>query len=437
MENRPNAKEIFCQQSTLSCRSRMRYAQQMASHFFARTGSSATKTFALAAEPPVFVRGQGARLFDAAGHGWTDLASGSSANLLGYGHPAITAAIGAQAATGLVHVGPHFHAAPQQAFIERVLSLAPPHLTRVHPATNGTEATEVALKAAIHATGGRRFVAFEGGYHGRSLGALHISSTAGTRALMAPLLPPATFLPYPGEADGEAACDAAIAALDALSAEGPLAGIVIEAVQGTGGAVVPPSRFLAAVGRAARRLRVPLILDEVFTAFGRTGAWFAFTAAGLEPDLVVLAKGLGGGGPCGLVLGREDLLGRWPAGLQSSTFQLSPLAAAAGLAVLDVIATEGLLGRAQEIGAWTRAAGFPSLSGVGALHAVAVCDPATGAPDAARARSIRALALRSGVVTYECGRAGHAIGILPPLVISYAELQAALEVLATAFQAAN
>lgn len=417
----------------------------MASHFFARIGSSATKTFALADDPPVFVRGRGARLFDAAGRGWTDLAAGSSTNLLGYGHPAITAAIGAQAAAGLVHVGPHFHAAPQQAFIERVLSLAPPHLTRAHPATNGTEATEVALKAAMHATGGQRFAAFEGGYHGRSLGALHVSSTPGTRALMAPLLPPATFLPYPSAEAGDAACDAAIAALDTL-ADGPrLAGIIIEAVQGTGGAVVPPARFLVAVAAAARRLGVPLILDEVFTAFGRTGAWFAFAQAGVEPDLVILAKGLGGGVPCGLLLGRDSLLGGWQAGLQSSTFQLSPLAAAAGLAALDALAAEGLLDRATQIGAWTRGAlpllarapSFGGLSGLGALHAVAVQDPATGAPDAGRARMVRAQALRQGVITYECGRAGHAIGILPPLVIGRAELEAALDVIATALQAAT
>lgn len=416
----------------------------MARHFFHELGSTATKSFALTDAPPILASGQGARLTDTAGRHYTDLASGSSTAVLGYGHPKLVAAISAQLATGVTHAGPHFHVPAQEAFCRALLARAPAHLTRLHPATNGTEAVEVALKAAQVATGRRHFIAFHGGYHGRTAGALAVSTTRTTRAALAPLLSSATFLPYP---DSEASCEAAIAALaatteDPASGLPPVAGVIIEAVQGTGGARVPPDRFLHAVASAAKRLGAVLILDEVFTGFGRTGTWFAFTRAGLEPDLVVLAKAMGGGTPGGAVLGREALLMGWPAGLQSSTFQLSPLAAAAGAAMIAAIEEEGLLARANEIGAriaaW--AAGLPAGArcrrhGLGALHALAVLGRDGHAPDAARALAIRRRALDAGVITYECGTHGHAIGILPPLVIGFDALDEALEALARAVQA--
>jgi len=128
----------------------------MAKHFFHDLGSTATKSFALTDAPPILASGRGARLTDTAGRHYTDLASGSSTAVLGYAHPRLAAAITAQLATGVTHVGPHFHVPAQEAFCRLLLARAPAHLTRLHPATNGTEAVEIALKAAQVATGRRQ-----------------------------------------------------------------------------------------------------------------------------------------------------------------------------------------------------------------------------------------------------------------------------------------
>lgn len=418
-----------------------------------RHQSTATKTFAVTDSPPVFVSGAGALLLDEGGRRYIDMASGSSSAALGYGHPAIAEAVKRQLDTGILHIGPHFHAPIQAELYEALLALAPPHLARVHPATNGTEAVEVALKAAQTATGARTFVSFQGAYHGRTAGALAVSTTAATRAALAPLLPAAQFFPYPccsrcSARPAEGCCGFAERALaeaadNPASGLPPLAGVIVEAVQGTGGVIVPPPSFLQAVQRFARAKRVPLIVDEIFTGLGRTGAWFAFARAGIEPDLVVLAKSAGGGLPLGAVLGREELLGRWSPGMQSSTFQAHPLAAAAAVAGIRALREQRLVERAIEIEAWFRAA-YTRLSacklvgdcrGIGALHGIEIVDPSSSKPDRDRCSAVRKSCLENGLITYECGWHGNVIGLLPPLVIAQAEVSEGLAILQAALDA--
>lgn len=409
--------------------------------------SQGTKTFAVTDVPPVFERGKGATLFDEAGRPFIDMASGSSVMHVGYGNRVVLDAVRAQLDTGIAHIGPHFHTLSQVRFLDRLAGVLPPALQRIHPATNGAEATEVALKLCQYATGRRRFATFEGSYHGRTAGALAVSAARGKSGVLGPFLPEAQVLPYPcctcGTADPDACgrCRVAItAALDALQAaasiDGGLAGIFVEPVQGTGGMRVPPKGFLTALSEAAKSLGAPLVFDEVFTAFGRTGRLFAFEHEGVVPDVLVLAKSLGGGLPAGVVATTERIMTCVPAGAISSTFQLHPMSAAAAEAALAFTLSERLPDRARTIERWFESAlgdlrgrsPVRAISGLGAMFGLEIVDGA-GRPDPQACRRIRRRCLERGLITYECGLEGEVLGLLPPLVITREEFDTGMRVL--------
>ncbi len=394
--------------------------------------STGTRTFAVSAAPPVFVAGAGTRLVAEDGRGYLDFASGSGTTALGHGHPAILAALAQQAGSGVLHLGPHFHAPVQAALYDDLARILPPSLTRLHPAVSGTEATEIALKAAMHATGARRFVGFEGGYHGRTFGALSVSGARGRNAGLGPFAPAADILPFPTDpAKGHAAA-ATIRRQGAT-----LAGVIVEPVQATAGLRVADREGLRAIADAAAEAGVPLIVDEVFTGFGRTGRMFAFEHFDIAPDLVILGKSLGGGLPAGLVAGREALLGRWPAGVQTSTFQLHPAAAATSRAFLGVLVRDDLVARAAGLGPVFEAALRPlaampdlrEVRGLGAFWVLAM--HAREATDRVRER-----ALARGLLTWECGVEGDAIGLVPPLTVTKAEIAEAVAILGDALSPA-
>ncbi len=293
-----------------------RPAPTRAAKHIAAQQSTGTKSFAVSPEPPVFVSGAGAYLIDERGRPYLDFACGSGTTALGHGHAEITRALRGQIDSGVTHLGPHFHAPVQAKLYTALADMLPRHLVRLHPAVGGSEATEVALKAAMHATGCKRFLAFEGGYHGRTFGALSVSGARGKNESLAPFAPHAEILPFPDTP--KAGQDAARRVSE------DLAGIVIEPIQATAGLRLADAAGIAALAKAAKAHGVPLIVDEVFTGFGRTGRLFGFQHYDLEPDLVILAKSFGGGQPAGLVAGREALLGTWPQGTLTSTFQQHP-----------------------------------------------------------------------------------------------------------------
>lgn len=389
--------------------------------------SSGTKTLSVSPDPPIFAWAAGTELFDTKGQGYLDFACGSGTSVLGHAHPLILRALADQAATGIMHLGPHFQSPVQMAFIKRLAGLLPPALSVLHPATNGTEATEVAIKAVVHATGRNRFIGFAGSYHGRSLGALAISHERGANSRLA--LPPeiVTHLDWP-------APDADLApleqALDQALALGDVAAIIVEPVQATAGMRVPPPDFLRLLRRMADQYGAPLILDEVFTGFGKTGRLFAFQVAGIVPDLVILAKAAGGGMPGALLAGTPALLHGWGTGAQSSTFQMQPSAAATSLAMLEVLEQEGLPARALQIEVAMRAALAPlgPLVGTGSMLGLPVFD-AKGAADQPETRQIRNRALQAGLITWECGLGGHVIGLVPPLTVTDAQIERAAAIL--------
>jgi 4-aminobutyrate aminotransferase-like enzyme/maleate cis-trans isomerase len=393
----------------------------------ARHLSSGTKTLSISPDPPIFAWGAGTELFDTKGRVYLDFACGSGTSILGHAHPVILRALADQAATGIMHLGPHFQSPVQMALIKRLAGLLPPALSVLHPATNGTEATEVAIKAVVHATGRNRFIGFAGSYHGRSLGALAISHERGANSSLA--LPPeiVTHLDWP-------APDADLAPLEqALTRAlelGDVAAIIAEPVQATAGMRVPPPGFLRLLRRVADQYATPLILDEVFTGYGKTGYLFAFQGADIVPDLVIMAKAAGGGMPGAMLAGTPALLHGWGAGAQSSTFQMHPFAAATSLAMLDVLEQDGLPARALHIEAAMRAAFAPlgPLVGTGAMLGLPVLD-AKGAADQPQTRQIRNCALQAGLITWECGRGGHVIGLVPPLTVTDAQIERAAAIL--------
>ncbi|MFI9602363.1 acetylornithine transaminase [Streptomyces sp. NPDC004069] len=275
------------------------------------------------------VRGAGAKLWDADGREYVDFVGGIAVNALGHAHPAVVEAVGRQIAS-LGHVSNLFVAEPPVALAERLLQLFGRD-GRVFFCNSGAEANEGAFKIG-RLTGRPHMVATQGGFHGRTMGALALTGQPGKQEPFLPLPGEVTHVPY-GDARALAA---------AVTEETAL--VVIEPIQGENGVVVPPPGYLKAARAITAATGSLLVLDEVQTGVGRTGHWFEYQAhEGVLPDVVTLAKGLGGGLPLGatVAFGRAaDLL---QPGQHGTTFGGNPVACAAGLAVLDTIAGEGLL----------------------------------------------------------------------------------------------
>jgi acetylornithine/succinyldiaminopimelate/putrescine aminotransferase len=375
--------------------------------------STAVNTFRLTPTPPLFVRGEGPFLFTEEGERYVDLVCGSATTLLGHGHPAQTQAISDALASGILHTGTRLPSPYRAALYERLLEILPPHLDAVHLANSGAEAIETCLKAAIFATGRRRFIAFEGGYHGRTLGALALTHSEKLRAPFEPWDRPwVDFAPY---ASTDAEAPGALAALEAiLASSGPCAAVVIEAIQGVSGVRGPSAAFLQGVAARAARHGALLIVDEIWSGLGRSGRWFAFEHADLRPDLVALGKGLSASLPLSAAVGRGDLLRCWPPGSHTSTFQGNPLACAAAEATLRTLRDERLVDRAaSEIEPWMRTA-FGHLDGVRVVGAQMAID--LGSRE--RCMEVQRRALEDEqILVYGGGISGEALMILPPLNI--------------------
>jgi acetylornithine aminotransferase len=290
--------------------------------------------------PPrlTLVRGEGARVWDDAGREYLDLFGGIAVNALGHGHPALVDAVTSQLHT-LGHVSNFFATEPQVALAERLLAMLAPGggEGRVFFANSGAEANEAALKLTRR-TGRTHLVAAEGSFHGRTMGALALTHKPSFREPFEPLPGDVTWVPY-GDADALAA---------AVTEE--TAAVVLEPIQGEAGVVVPPDDYLKTARQIATEHGALLWLDEVQTGVGRTGKWFAHPSS-VRPDVVTLAKGLGGGIPIGACVGLADAGSMLGPGHHGSTFGGNPVACAAALAVLDAIEKESLLEAARERGA--------------------------------------------------------------------------------------
>ena len=313
----------------------------------------------------VMTRGQGCYVWDADGNRYLDLLAGIAVNVLGHGHPAVVDALCRQAAS-LIHVSNFFATVPQIQLAERLLTVAgAPVGSAVFFANSGTEAIEAAIKLSRR-TGRSGLVAAEGAFHGRTTGALALTHKQAYREPFEPLIPGVTHVPLNDEAALRGAVSADVAAL------------FLEPLQGEAGVVVADPAYLQRARELTTASGTLLIIDEIQTGVGRTGTWFAFQQAGIVPDAITVAKGLAAGVPIGaLVTFGPGASGLLTAGQHGSTFGGNPLAAAAGLAVLDTIEADNLLAHATSVGNHlvdaVAALGHPLIRGVrgaGLLRAI-------------------------------------------------------------------
>ncbi len=286
----------------------------------------------------VLVSGKGSRLFDKEGRAYLDFAAGIAVNGFGYGDRTILAAI-KQQASKLIHASNLFHTEPAAALADRLAALAFP--SKVFFCNSGTEAWEGAMKFARkvgHPAGRFEFVCFERGFHGRTLGALSTTWNPKYREPFEPLVPGVRFCPWND-----------LAAAAAVIGD-KTAAVMIEPIQGEGGIRPADPAFLRGLADLARERGGLLVLDEVQSGLGRTGTMFAYQQAGVTPDILTLAKPLGGGLPMGAILIREELASAIHPGDHGSTFGGNPVAAAAALAVLDRLTAPGFLETVQRRG---------------------------------------------------------------------------------------
>jgi len=379
---------------------------------------------------PIFwERAAGANVWDVDGNRFIDLGAGFGVANTGHAHPRVLAAVREQSGRLLHGMGDVHPSAVKVELLERLAALFPGGAAaRAVLGSSGSDAVEIALKTAQLASGRAGVVAFEGAYHGLSLGALDATFRAAFREPFAARLPHATVFARFGDA-----ADAARAARDARI---PIGAVLVEPIQGRGGERIPPDGFLAALRALCDREGWLLIADEVYTGFGRTGRWFACEHEGVAPDLLCVGKGLASGMPISACIGTRAVMDAWPPSrgeaLHTQTFLGHPPGCAAALASIAVIEEEKLVARAAELGdaalAQLRArladrGGVADVRGRGLLLAVE-CDT--------RERSLRACgeALQRGVIVVPSGDDGRVIAITPPLSIDADALAGALVALA-------
>ncbi|MDY6966391.1 MAG: acetylornithine transaminase [Halobacteriota archaeon] len=287
-------------------------------------------------EPLVLVKGRGARVWDIDGREYIDCVAGIAVNNVGHCHPKVVEAINRQAET-LMHISNLYYSEPQVELAEKLSEIT--GLDKLFFCNSGTEAVEAALKLARRATKKKGFIATEGSFHGRTMGALSITSKERYRKPFEPLVPKASFVPYNDP--------------DAIKSKinGDTAAVILEPIQiESGGIKIPSDDYLPAVREICDDFGVLLIFDEVQTGFGRTGKWFAKDHFKVRPDIMTMAKALGGGFPIGAVGIVEDVAGKIERGDHAATFGGNPLACASALASIDAIIDEDLIKRSVELG---------------------------------------------------------------------------------------
>lgn len=363
----------------------------------------------------VMARGEGCWLWDTDGKRYLDLTAGQGVAMLGHCHPVLSKALAEQAHT-LIACPNFFYNDTRARFVEKLAGVLPDHLNHVFLANSGAEAIDGGLKFARVATDRSGIVATMRSFHGRTIGALSLTWEPKYRKPFQPLLD-VTHVPYNNLEKLDAALDERIGV------------VVVEPIQGEGGVNVGDAEFLQGVERLCGERGALLMVDEIQTGFGRTGKWFGYEHYGLTPDIVCMAKGIGGGFPMGAIAYNDRVAGTLFSGAHGTTFGGNPLACAAGLAALQVYQDEDLIARAARMGdhlferLQATLAGrtvVRDLRGKGLMAGIELREKA--------GRYIKALMEEHGVLVLPAG--SNVIRLLPPLVISEEELETGIDALA-------
>jgi len=393
-------------------------------------------------------RGEGAMVEDVDGNRFLDFMAGIAVCSTGYSHPAVVQAI-KDAADRFLHIcGGDFYYEGMAALSERLAAVAPgPGPKKVFLTNSGTEAVEGAMKLARHATGRTAFVAFKGAFHGRSYGALSLtSSKARQHAGFGPFLPDVHHVAY-GYCYrceyGKSFPSCGIFCVDIIEQDlfarhldpKDVAAIFVEPLQGEGGYILPPPGWLAALRALCDRHGILLVMDEVQSGIGRTGRMFACEHEGVVPDILVTAKGLGSGMPIGAIIAREAV-STWEAGAHGSTFGGNPVCCAAALATLDLVErelvanarvrgdqlTQGLKALAERHGC------IGDVRGIGLMQGIEfVTDRGTREPAGELAHKLETMAFAKGLLLLAAGK--NALRLAPPLVVDEDDVKLALGIL--------
>jgi len=397
---------------------------------------------------PVYIdRAEGAIIVDIDGNHILDLGSGIAVTTIGHAVPELVAAVSEQVAK-FTHTC--FMVTPYEAYVqvcEALNELTPgPHEKRSALFNSGAEAVENAVKIARHATGRQAVVVFDHAYHGRTN--LTMALTAKNmpyRDGFGPFAPevyrvPMSY-PYRDGLSGAEAAAKAIAQIEIQVGAKNVAAVLIEPIQGEGGFVVPAEGFLPALSKWTTDNGVVFIADEIQSGFGRTGAWFAVEHEGVVPDMITTAKGLGGGMPISGVTGRAELMDAVHEGGLGGTYGGNPVTAVAALASINFMKDRNLLGRAVELEGIIKTfltdlakdvTIIGDIRGRGAMVAMELVEAGTTTPNAAAAKAIVKYCNDRGVVALACGTYGNVIRLLPPLVITDAQILDGLGVIADA-----
>ncbi len=368
----------------------------------------------------VFVRGEGCWMVDSEGHRYLDLSSAQGVAMLGHCHPRVTAAIVHQAQT-LALCPNYLYNDVRAQFADALIGVLPPHLPHAFLCNSGAEAVDGALKFARLTTGRQRFVSTTKGFHGRTFGALSVTWEPKYRDGFGPLLD-TTHVPF----NDAAAIDAAVT--------DDTAAVIVEIVQGESGVNLSTAAFIETAARVCRERGALLIADEIQTGFGRTGRWFACEHVGVQPDLLCMAKGLGGGFPMGAVAYTAQVRAALSQGAHGSTFGGSPLACAAGLAAIGAYRDEHLIERSADMGAQMlvrlreRLAGVPAVRDIRGLGLMIAVELRTKvAPVLKRLMTDhRVIALPAGPTI---------LRLLPPLILTEDEMTLGVDAIAASLDA--
>ncbi|GAA1881525.1 acetylornithine transaminase [Pseudonocardia ailaonensis] len=359
--------------------------------------------------PLTLVRGEGAVVWDSEGREYVDLLAGIAVNSLGYAHPALVEAVTRQVST-LQHTTNLFINEPALQLAEKLTALIGQDSARALFCNSGAEANEAAFKIARR-TGRPTIIACEGAFHGRTMGSLALTGQPAKRTPFEPMPPGVEHIPFGDVAALEAAVDETTAA------------VFLEPILGEFGVIVPREGYLAAAREITARHGALLVLDEVQTGIGRTGAWFAHQAAGIVPDVVTLAKGLGGGLPIGACIGIGPAAALLEPGQHGTTFGGNPVSCAAALAVLATVENDNLLEHVDRLGkeivAGIEGLGHPlvtDVSGAGLLIGVGLARPVSA--------DVVAAARAAGYLVNNA--VPDRVRLAPPLVLGEAQAQAFL-----------
>jgi 4-aminobutyrate aminotransferase len=393
--------------------------------------------------PFAIAKGRGVEVWDVDGNRFLDFMSGIGVASTGHAHPQVVQAI-KDAADDFLHISSDYWHERMTRLAERLNALNPVgEPAQVLLCQSGTEAVEGALKLARYVTNRPRFIAFLGGFHGRSMGSLAFTSSKYTQqAGFFPTMPGVTHVPYPnpyrpllaGADQGKAVIDFIEKVLFQNNLPpNEVAAVIVEPIQGEGGYIVPPDGFLAGLRALCDRHGMLLIFDEVQSGIGRTGKMFASQHWGVTPDIMALAKGLGSGLPIGAVVARRRYMEKWKPGAHGNTFGGNPLCCAAALTTLDLVEREYaansanvgeyFIGRLRELK--QRYPTIGDVRGKGLMIGVElVTDPATKAPARALCDALLTRAYHQGLLLLACGQS--TVRFIPPLMVGRAHVDEAL-----------